>query len=159
EDVRVISVEGPTGCGKTALVGAFVEHLTRSGQRQVVRSSLSSARSVRGLGEWVVTDLAKRLGVDGFPAAERELWPQVLTFLAQHDRLVVVDNAETLDPSWLEAFIGHWLQRDGRSQLLITTTSTLRPDSPAFQKLVLGGLSTENDSEAILSLLGSELRE
>jgi AAA ATPase domain len=157
-EVRSLCVEGESGCGKTALVTAVLDSLAASVDRKTMRVFLARAGHIRGLEEWLLTELAGLL-LGSLPphATAVELRQLVIDAAAGSDIVVALDNAESLDHEWLRQFITQWLVAVPQSQLLITTTRAMPLEGMVYCRYPLSGIQPGND-DAILSLLGPDLQ-
>ncbi len=159
EDVRVLYIEGETGCGKTALATEAIDRFLQVANRKSVRIFLARSGQVKGVEDWLLTELASNLAPTVPPNATNTELERLIIHSAQTSQaIVLIDNAESLDKEWLSRFLDNWLSGISTAQLIVTSTLSLRLSHPGYRIYPLGGLLPAK-VDAIFSFLGSELQD
>lgn len=134
ENVRLVTVRGPGGMGKTRLVAAWAEGAARDGEA-VAYAPLAPLTS----SEHLATVVAVALGLTVDPKSDPG--DDVLRTLQARDTVLVVDNLEHLlsDPA-----VTKWLQTilDQCPRVRIVVTSRERTGLAAEHLVDLGGLAS-----------------
>lgn len=134
ENVRLVTVRGPGGMGKTRLVAAWAEQAARDGEA-VAYAPLAPLTS----SEHLATVVAVALGLTVDPKSDPG--DDVLRTLEARDTVLVVDNLEHLlsDPA-----VTRWLQTilDRCPRVRLVVTSRERTGLAAEHLVDLGGLAS-----------------
>ncbi len=159
--IRVIAITGRTGTGKTALAGRLYEHAELGRFDKRSRHFALRPGRTTGVEDWLVASIAQDL-LPKFPpnSTRTELEGYILEQTSNVRTLLVVDNVERLDKKWFLAFITSWIERQSQSCLLFTSSDSDEPSVPVGPSITHCRLKgfPDNDTEAILSLLGKRLR-
>lgn len=113
---RLFTLVGTGGCGKTTLAHAIAEKL--GGIMPVMFVEMAATRDVRN----VIAMAARALDLPE-PNA-REAIDRVRRHLAQHQMLLILDNAEHLLPA-LSGVISSWVRPDQAGRILVTSRAAL----------------------------------
>jgi predicted ATPase len=117
DEVRLLTLTGPGGTGKTRLALATAEELAHEFRDDVAFVDLSAIRS----GGFVLPTIAEALGL---PAADQPLVPAIAGHIRDRRPLLVLDNLEQLRDE--VAGIGELLAATARLTLLATSRAPLR---------------------------------
>ena len=144
---RVVSVEGPAGIGKTALLTAFGSALSR--RHRVVYLALPRIPSAEELWSHLRVNL---LCPQILGTPDRVLPHQVLHSLDQSRTILLLDDAENLPQSVLADFLADCLTHVSSGRLVFSSRCGLplpEPCPPDVAILPLAGLSEEESLELV----------
>jgi DNA-binding SARP family transcriptional activator len=137
-DVRLITIAGRAGAGKTRLAQALVERCQDSFADGAAAVSLTACNHV----DHVAEQVARALGIE---VAGGDLARQVADHLAPRRMLMLLDRVEHLLPVW--SLLCRWLHAAPRLVLLLTSQVPLRCE--AEQVYELCSLTERGDDAAV----------
>jgi hypothetical protein len=158
--VRAVCIVGESGVGKTSLANDLVARLAGT-YDLVVTTYLPPQGLLHSAEDLLVSALSdKLLSVSARGLTPAALLAEIFESVRARRVLCLIDNAESLAPGWLTAFVQRWLECDGRSLLMITAPAFREPprreSAAALGIYELRGLPP-GDEQLILGLLGEQL--
>jgi tetratricopeptide (TPR) repeat protein len=159
---RVLCLAGESGAGKTSLANEIVVRV-RDRFDATLAVYLPPQGLLRSVDDFALSSLSSQLletATRGLTQAA--MMDELFEAVGSRTVLCTIDNAESLDLSWLRNFVRRWLRTQGRSLLVLTTTLDPLPDvsldsENGYVTFDLGGLAPA-DWQLILALLGEDLQ-
>jgi tetratricopeptide (TPR) repeat protein len=159
ERTKVLLITGDTGIGKTTFAYKL---FMKTEETRKYRQRFETKVAIRPyMQDWehFITKLARAILADNFMSKANiaELESKIFEFLSKHKYLLLVDDADQVQPEKLEAFIRKWATNDHHSTLLLTVRS-----NPFGQNIVPEGcfehkMSGLTDEPEVRQLMGEEL--